>query len=590
MGDIFRDRSRVKLPAWLLAIGCALTLLEPVPSAAAVSAVTVPAGVFAGLSDRGPAPRGTLLRIAIELQPPGDLDGLAARIADPNGADHRATLDAATFNQRFGRVADGRALGELLAAAGIANVWVARHGLIVGAILQVEQAEQLFNTRWNSYGDGRRMVLAPAGPLTVPAGNVRDVRGAVVATTPRLDDVRVPYTGFRGNWYLPVRFREMYDAIPDGGTGKRIVLVEDASDAVDLADIRAFTNAEGAPPGADAARVTEQRYAFKAPSQDCGRDDRGQEAALDISAALTMAPRAQIAVVYDDVCSAGNDGTGALARALELDPTTIAFPFSVGPVRRSGVAATYGNAPLPFLEAIVRGIAIVASSGDDGAFGYREPGIDEPAVVWPCVLPWVVCAGGTQLGERDTIVDEAPWNDALFAGGGGISPEPRPAWQDAPSLFELSPQFIRQRMVPDVSADAAGHLRIFWHGYGLGGIGGTSESAAIVAAQLAAIAGAVPAQRALATPGDLYVLAKTHPEAFRDVSGENDRRYFDNTVRPRIPPPPKDFHGVLPSPPPYVYGCKPAQPQGCTVRKGYDAVTGIGSIKERAAVAALRGT
>lgn len=582
----------MKLPSWLtssgVALAGALAVLLPAPSIAATTTVTVPAGALAGLAERGPTPRGTLLRIAVELQPAGDLDGLAARIADPAGPEHRATLDAAAFAQRFGRVADGRGLGELMTTAGFANVWVARHGLIVGAILQVEQAEKLFNTRWNTYGNGKRTVFAPAGPLTVPAGNVRDVRGAVVATTPRLDDIRAPFTGFRGNWYLPARFREMYDAIPDGGEGKRIVLVEDASDAVDLADIRTFASAEGAPPGADIGRVSEQRYAFKAPSQDCGRDDRGQEAALDISAAMTMAPRAQIAVAYDDVCSAGNDGTGALARALELDPSAIAFPFSVGPVRASGVAATYGKTPLPFLEAIVRGIPVVASSGDDGAFGYHEPGIDEPAVVWPCVLPWVVCAGGTELGERDTVIDEAPWNDALFAGGGGISPEPRPAWQDAPSLFEFSPQFVKQRIVPDVSADAAGHLRIYWHGYGLGGIGGTSESAAIVAAQLVAVAAAVPAQRALATPGDLYVLAKAHPEAFRDIAAENDRRYFDNTIRPRVPPPPKDFHGVLPPPPAYIYGCKPAQAQGCTVRKGYDAVTGIGSIKERTAVDALR--
>jgi hypothetical protein len=303
---------------------------------------------------------------------------------------------------------------------------------------------------------------------------------------------------------------------------------------------------------------------------------------------MTMAPRAQIVVSYDDVCSAGNDGTGALARALEEDPSAIVFPFAVGPVRPGGVAATYGTTPLPFLTAIVRGIPIVASAGDDGAYGYREAGIDQPAIVWPCVLPWVICAGGTQLGERDTIVDEAPWNDAAFATGGGISTEPRPSWQDAPSSFEFSTQFVKQRMVPDVSADAAGHLRIFWHGYGFGGVGGTSESAAIVAAQLVAINAAVPAQRALSTAGDLYVLAKAHPDAFRDVVGENDRRYFDNTLRPRVPPPPKDFRGILPTPPPAVDGCRPAQPQGCTVKKGYDAVTGIGSLKERSAIDALR--
>jgi hypothetical protein len=37
-----------------------------------------------------------------------------------------------------------------------------------------------------------------------------------------------------------------------------------------------------------------------------------------------------------------------------------------------------------------------------------------------------------------------------------------------------------------------------------------------------------------------------------------------------------------------VKGCPDQQPDGCTVTTGFDAVTGIGSIKERAAVDALR--
>jgi hypothetical protein len=265
----------------------------------------------------------------------------------------------------------------------------------------------------------------------------------------------------------------------------------------------------------------------------------------------------------------------------------IVFPFTVGAVR-TNVAAVYGKTPLPMLEAIVRGIPIVVSSGDDGALGYREPGIDAPAVTWPCVLPIVICAGGTSLGERDTVVDEAPWNDLLFATGGGISTEPRPTWQDAPAAFEFSTNFVKQRMVPDVSADAAGHLRVFWHGYGIGGVGGTSESAALVAAQLAAINGAVPAEHALRTAGDLYALARAHPNAFRDVTAENDRRIFDNTLRPRPSPSPRDFRGVVASPLPLVYGCRSVQPQGCTVKKGYNPVTGIGSLKEKTAASELK--
>jgi hypothetical protein len=201
---------------------------------------------------------------------------------------------------------------------------------------------------------------------------------------------------------------------------------------------------------------------------------------------------------------------------------------------------------------------------------------------------YVICAGGTQLGDRDGVIDEAPWNDLVYASGGGISNEPRPAWQDAPGDYLFSPQYVHNRIVPDVAADAAGHLRVFWHGYGIGGVGGTSESAALVGAELAAINSVVPAQKRLLNVGDLYVLAKTAPQAFRDVQRENDRGWKDNTLRPRRPPPPKNFTGLLPTPEPLVKGCVEEQPDGCTVTKGFDAVTGIGSLLEEPAAAALR--
>jgi hypothetical protein len=146
-------------------------------------------------------------------------------------------------------------------------------------------------------------------------------------------------------------------------------------------------------------------------------------------------------------------------------------------------------------------------------------------------------------------------------------------------------------MLPDIAADASGHLEIFWHGYGLGGVGGTSESAAVVAAQIATINSAVPKAHRITGPGDLYVLATTHPEAFRRITADNDRGYYDNTLRPKPLPPPLGFHGVLPSPPPHVLGCGPdVQANGCSVRgtEGYNPVTGIGSLKEKAAIDALK--
>ena len=98
--------------------------------------------------------------------------------------------------------------------------------------------------------------------------------------------------------------------------------------------------------------------------------------------------------------------------------------------------------------------------------------------------------------------------------------------------------------------------------------------------ELAAINSLVAPQHRLLSTGDLYVLAKAAPSAFHDVTRENDRGWKDNTLRPRRDPLPKNYRGILPTPPPLVKGCAAQQPDG-------DAVTGIGSLEETGAVAAL---
>ncbi len=579
---------------WLKSCAVAgLALLAVLPAhadAAGSTRVTVPLGLIAGMSDGGPADSRTLLRVEVEYEPKSaDLETLAASMTDPTSPAHRRPLTAEAFAAKYGRDGhDGDALGAFLRANGANDIFISRNRLVGGGIMDVAHAQRAFSVRFDRYAAGPRTAVAPTGPLTVPLADIRTVHGLVTATTPRLADVP-SFTLFRGDWYTPVKLREAYDAVPSGGGNERITIVEDASDRFDLRDIAPFLSNEGAPPGATAERVVERSFAFKAAASQCGRDDRGQEPALDADAALTLAPLATIVLDYEDVCSEGDDGTLALERALDdpQPPSVVVFPFTVGPAL-APIAQLYGKPPMPMLEAMVRGIPIVVPAGDEGSYGYRLPGIETPTVAYPCVSTYVICAGGTQVGDRDGAWDDAPWNDGDHATGGGISLEPRPAWQDAPSAFEFSLQFVKTRMVPDVSADAAGHLRIYWHGYGLGGVGGTSESASIVGGQLAAIDSFVPAAKRLTIAGDLYMLAKTAPKAFRDVQRENDRGYTDNTLRPQKVALPKDYHGMVPPTPKPLYGCASIEPHGCGARVGYDAVSGIGVLLEKEAIDALR--
>jgi hypothetical protein len=179
----------------------------------------------------------------------------------------------------------------------------------------------------------------------------------------------------------------------------------------------------------------------------------------------------------------------------------------------------------------------------------------------------------------------------VHASGGGISLEPRPAWQNVTSDFAFNADAVKNRMVPDVGADASGHLRVYWHLYNIGGVGGTSESAALVGASLATIGAAVGQERRPTTVSDLYVLAKNAPKAFRPTKYENDRAKRNNTLETRASPLPKGYRGPIPTAPPTVAGCVAVQRSGCSIvpTGGYNPVTGLGSLQQRAAIAALQG-
>jgi pseudomonalisin/xanthomonalisin len=570
--------------------------LAGAPRAARAERFTPPQGLLDGYARTFKLDAALRLHIAIELEPADrTLEASATAIANPASPMHRMRLSAAQFAQRFGRpAADTRALEAMFRDAGATNIYVSRNRLVVGGDLSISQAEKTFVTQYDLWQRGDRTIVAPTSALTLPVARIRAVRGVIKAFTPRLaDTIERPGlpTDFRAQWYSIAKFRQAYDAVDGGGAGVRIALIEDSSDRADPKDFAKFAHASPEPSPAaniDPAHVIEQSVTPPVSEQVCGRDDKGQEPTMDIDAALTLAPAATIEVRYDEVCVRGGEATLELQRTLDEDPVAdiIVLPFAIAPLYEP-LSQTFGPTPIVYLEAVMRGIPIVVPSGDDGAYGIRAADVEKPAVVYPCVLAYVICAGGTSLGERNGIFDEGPWNDGTHASGGGISLEPRPPWQRASMEFSLANSVVN-RMVPDIAADAAGHLFVYWHGYGSGGVGGTSESAAIVGAQLATINAAVPAERRIAGPGDLYVLAGAFPQAFHDVVGKNDRGYDDNALRPRPQPLPLGFKGVLPSPPPFVKGCLAVRPRGCDVDKGYDLVTGLGSLKERAAIDALK--
>jgi hypothetical protein len=438
------------------------------------------------------------VHLAVELEPKDEtLDTTAAAVADPSSPMHRMTLSPQAFAARYGRPqGDVDALIAWLRRNGASGIYASRNRLVVGGDLTVPQAQTALQTTYDLWQNGNRTVVAPTSALTLPVSGVRAVRGAIKAYTPRLavDRPGLP-TDLRGSWYTPAQFRAAYDAIPDGGAGTRIALIEDASDEVRLADLGPFAAVEGStvpgePPDAlatgddpiklDPGRVIEKHLAEAIGEEVCGRDDRGQEPTMDVDAALTLAPLAAIDVRYDEVCVRGGEGVLEIQRALDDDPApdVIVFPFAS---RRSTdpAADAFGTDADPALEAMLRGIPVVVPAGDDGAYGYRVAGVEQPAGHVPLrALPVVICAGGTQLGERTGPLTKDR----------GTTERTRPAaashWiraragRIAAPTSSRSNSGVNQRMVPDVSADASGHLESSGTATRTGGVGGTSECAA----------------------------------------------------------------------------------------------------------------
>ncbi|MGH7717112.1 MAG: S53 family peptidase [Vulcanimicrobiaceae bacterium] len=561
-------------------------------SAAPSTQFTPPLARLAGMHRLPTLDAAAKLHVEIELMPKDpSLDHFALAVGDPSAPEFHHFLSRDMFTARFGRPSsDLDLLATMLRSNGAENVYLSANHLVVGGTLTIANAERAFHTTYATYQEGQRIAVAPTTAITLPVSGVRMVRGIVTGFSPHLADANTgAQSDFRGAWYEPERFASAYSTLD--GEGAHLVLIEEAADRYDPADLALFLSSPGAPKGASIQNVHTTVVVDKPPENTvCERDDRGQEATLDVDTILTIAPKAHVDVRYDDLCTPGNDGSLALQRALD-DPATdeIVFPFAIAPVLDS-VTSDFGPTPIPYLEAAAIGIPVLVPAGDDGQYGTKLPGQTKPAVTYPCVLPFVICVGGTQLGERRTggPLDEAPWNDGLHATGGGLSNEPRPSWQNAKSEFELSPQEVKTRIVPDISADASGHIRVFWHKYASGGVGGTSESVSIAGAQIAAINAKVIVPRQLVVPADLYLLAAKAPQAFRDISRDDDRGLKDNNLRNPAKPLPLKYKGVIPTPEPIVYGCQGIAPRGCEVKPGFDAVTGIGSLLGRQALDALK--
>jgi subtilase family serine protease len=330
--------------------------------------------------------------------------------------------------------------------------------------------------------------------------------------------------------YTGAQLRKAYGASAAAtGAGQAIALVELGLTRDMFLTLRDYAKADGL------AAPASNRYAELSLGQGsaCG-DPFNVEEQLDVEASYAMAPGASQLVVGGDSCDQGDYGLQGLFNADLAVLGTGSRPLATIASNSWG-SGTEEQAPSVtaiehaiLVQAAAEGVGMYFSSGDSS--GVAEPASD----------PYAIAVGGTTLGigKGGTRLFETGWSDNAYAldssswsplgeagaaGGGPSLIWAEPAYQDGvvPAAMVTAPgnRGGTVRSVPDISADADPYTG-FAEGYltfpaksgpptyNQSPIGGTSESAPLVAGMVAAAQQGQPAAFGFVNPA-LYKLAGT---------------------------------------------------------------------------------
>ncbi|HEU4658237.1 MAG TPA: S53 family peptidase [Capillimicrobium sp.] len=416
---------------------------------------------------------------------------------------------------------------------------------------------------------------APAEQLQLPTkhGSLRTRTGtpagcaAATGTSPGM-----PFAAFTPNQYLEAYGHADLHRRGLTGKGVRMALIEiDGFDPQDIATFAACFDKRVPPIHAHAVGMKKLL-------------PPGDETTLDLEVIVAAAPGLEAIDVYEGGASAA-DLLQTLRGAL-ADPKTRpdVISMSLGQCEATMFDATQQAKAMNMLLALAAGsgITTVASAGDQGSTAcsadHGNSAIPVVNVNFPASSPYVTGVGGTNLtlDAKNRIVDEITWNDspAIFAGtGGGLSlVNDRPWWQRGDGLRPGANSGIA-RVVPDVAAlaDLIPGYAIYCTAAGActskdapaGGwtsVGGTSAAAPLTGAAFALMDEAARRKG----QGDLglvnpliYRLGQAKSPVYTDVTSGNN-----------------DLGAMIPA---AAYGGSPAG--CCPASKGYDPVTGWGSIK-----------
>jgi subtilase family serine protease len=444
-------------------------------------------------------------------------------------------------------------------------------------------------------------VLAAAAPV-VPGFSAIAAHAAPGATvTVRPDAIRLPSVAtaappttaqcekaFHVACYLPGQLRTAYHLPPVyakgiTGKGETIAIVDSFGSPTIKADLATFDQQFGYPAPPKFSIIAP---AGKIPKYDPANSDMtgwAGETTLDVEYAHALAPGASILLVETPVSE--TEGVTGFPQIVTAEKYVLAHHLaSVISQSFSATEETFTSyaqlKPLraAYIEAASQHVTVLTASGDAGATDYKLNGNDlytRPVTSWPDSDPLVTAVGGTQLKEKGAAYTSVAWNDtydnalntffygstqpvADASGGGKSEFFARPAYQNGVKAVTGA-----ARGVPDISMSGACDGAVSTYssyktvpaspaGWYL--TCGTSEATPEFAAIVALADQVAGHPLGLINPA-LYALSGAHAPGLVDVtSGNNTVSFYQGT--------PAKLHKVT----------------GFATRKGYDLVTGVGTV------------
>lgn len=212
------------------------------------------------------------------------------------------------------------------------------------------------------------------------------------------------------------------------------------------------------------------------------------EVTADIEVLGALVPKAKLVIYYGTSLL---DAMRVILADSKNTPSVVSISWALSELQCSPTELSALNDAC--YEASLRGITLVAASGDNGAYNQMQ----YPNVNTPANLSWVLGCGGTQIQvQNKEDYYQWVWNETgnlgpTIGSGGGFSQKissPEFQIQATTKYLSLYPQFktynpYNGRPVPDVSADAASAsgYSIYFSGKWMP-IGGTSLATPLWAA------------------------------------------------------------------------------------------------------------